>query len=76
MLKFSVNDLISDDENCYSFVIAIAKRARRIADQANDESEILDEKPVQMAVREFAEGKFHIMAHTIGDVHPEVSIPA
>ncbi len=57
MQKFAVEDIVKNGENCYSFVIAIAKRARQISEKANDEEEILDEKPVQMAVREFVEGQ-------------------
>ena len=56
----SVNDLIKEDENCYSFVVAIAKRARKIAEKANEESILLDEKPVKMAIEDYVEGKFHI----------------
>lgn len=61
MQKLSVEDIVKNNENCYSFVIAIAKRARQISERANDEEEILDEKPVQIAVREFVEGKFRIV---------------
>ena len=61
MLKFSVNDLIGNNENCYSFVVAIAKRARVIADKANDDGVLLYEKPVQMAVKDYMSGKFHII---------------
>lgn len=60
MLKLSVNDIVRHNENCYSFVIAVAKRARQIAEEAEQEGELLDEKPVQMAVEEFVAGKFHI----------------
>jgi DNA-directed RNA polymerase subunit omega len=61
MQKLSVDDIVKNNENCYSFVIAIAKRARQISEKANDEEEILDEKPVQIAVQEFVEGKFRIV---------------
>lgn len=60
MLKLSVEDIVKNNENCYSFVIAIAKRARQISEKANDEGIILDEKPVQISVKEFVEGKFRI----------------
>lgn len=69
MQKLSVEDIVKNNENCYSFVIAIAKRARQISEKANDEEEILDEKPVQIAVQEFVEGKFRI-------VEKEVNTPA
>lgn len=60
MRKLSVNDIVKHNENCYSFVIAVAKRARQIAEEAEQEGEMLDEKPVQMAVEEFVAGQFHI----------------
>lgn len=60
MRKLSVEDIVKDNENCYSFVVAIAKRARQISEEANDEGEILDEKPVHMAVKEFVAGQFRI----------------
>jgi DNA-directed RNA polymerase subunit omega len=61
MQKLSVDDIVKNNENCYSFVIAIAKRARQISEKSNEEEEILDEKPVQIAVQEFVEGKFRIV---------------
>jgi DNA-directed RNA polymerase subunit omega len=60
MLKLSVNDIVKHNENCYSFVMAIAKRARQISDSAYNEGEPMEEKPVQVAVEEFVEGKFRI----------------
>lgn len=67
MLKLSVNDIVKHNENAYSFVIAIAKRARQISEQAAEEGEILEERPVQMAVQEFVEGKFHIQEQNPDD---------
>lgn len=61
MLKLSVNDIVKHNENCYSFVIAMAKRARIISETAIDNGELLDEKPVQIAVQQFVEGKFRIV---------------
>jgi DNA-directed RNA polymerase subunit omega len=68
MLKLSVGDIVKNNENYYSFVIAIAKRARQISEKSNEEGEILDVKPVQIAVQEFVEGKFRIVQKKeIGD---------
>lgn len=60
MRKLSVEDIVKDNENCYSFVVAIAKRARQISEKSNDEGIILDDRPVHMAVKEFVAGKFRI----------------
>ncbi|MDE5946092.1 MAG: DNA-directed RNA polymerase subunit omega [Oscillospiraceae bacterium] len=63
MLRPSVNQIISKNESCYSLVIAVAKRAREIADEiASDKNDkTLEEKPVKTAVEEFAGGKYRII---------------
>lgn len=61
MLKLSVNDIVRNDENCYSFVVAVSKRARQIAEEQQEEGIISDERPVHAAVEEFIEGKYHII---------------
>ena len=53
MLRPAMSDLIDDDQDTYAFVVAVAKRAREIANDAEERHEILEEKPVQMAVDEF-----------------------
>ena len=45
----------------YALVIAVAKRAREITDDANDKGIILEEKPVNIAIQEFIDGKFDVM---------------
>ncbi len=48
-------------ESRYAVVIAIAKRAREIAENAEENSVILTEKPVSMAVNDFTDGDYKIM---------------
>jgi DNA-directed RNA polymerase subunit omega len=48
-------------ESRYAVVIAIAKRAREIAENAEENSVILTEKPVSMAVNDFTEGDYKMM---------------
>ena len=62
MLKPDVHDVAASAENRYAMVIATAKRARIIAQDAIAEKEILIEKPVSLAVQEFTEGKFRIVS--------------
>jgi DNA-directed RNA polymerase subunit omega len=57
MLYPSINDLLQKGDNRYTFVIAVAKRAREIANEAEEQAIILTEKPVKLAVQEFASGK-------------------
>lgn len=61
MLRPSVNQIISKNESCYSLVIAVAKRAREIADELCKNGKTLEEKPVKTAVEEFASGKYKII---------------
>lgn len=57
MLKLlSANDM-NYKGSCYSLVIAIAKRARAIAEEAEAEHTPLTRKPVQIAMEELATGK-------------------
>ena len=41
-------------------MIGVAKRAREIAEEAEEEGRILIDKPVQIAVEEFAAGEFYL----------------
>ena len=41
----------------YSLVIATAKRAREISDEALDKGDIITEKPVTLALDEFIKGE-------------------
>ncbi len=60
MLNPSIGKLISRKESRYAIVMAVAKRAREIAEQ-NEESEIQTiEKPVDIALDEIAGGKYSI----------------
>ncbi len=62
MVKLSVNDLVHGEENCYSLVAAISKRAREIAEELREEGNIEEEeKPVQLAVKEFINGQYRIV---------------
>ena len=58
MLKPSENIITVPHKSTYSLVIAVAKRARQIAQKAEDEGLILTDKPVDMAVQDFVQGKY------------------
>ena len=55
---------ISDDlgtgkqQNRYELVIGVSKRAREITEEASKNKEILDEKPVEIAVQELLDHKY------------------
>ena len=61
MNRPSINEILKDGESYYSLVIGVAKRARAIAEEAEDKGEILIEKPVQLAVEEFARGDYKMV---------------
>ena len=51
---------ILNGESRYSLVIATAKRAREISDDALEKGEIITEKPVSLALEEFIAGERQI----------------
>lgn len=67
MLRPAVNQIISKNESSYSLVIAVAKRAREIADELCENNMILEEKPVKSAVEEIASGKYKIVYNNQGE---------
>ena len=54
------NYKIEDMEAKFLLTIAIAKRAREIADDIVLKGEIVEEKPVNLAINDFNKGKFKI----------------
>ena len=61
MLRPAVVEILKNNESYYSLVIAVAKRAREITDEAFQKKEILDEKPVQTAVNQFYSGEYKLI---------------
>lgn len=58
MLRPASSQIMKNNESYYSLVIAVAKRARQITEEAYDEKIKLDEKPVKTAVEQFAAGEY------------------
>jgi len=57
MLYPAMNKLTSYVPNRYMLVNVVARRARQIADSAEEVGEVLTEKPVTLAIHEVADGK-------------------
>ena len=57
MLYPAMNKLTSVVPNRYMLVNVVARRARQIADEAEESGERLSEKPVTIAINEGAEGR-------------------
>ena len=58
MLRPAIGQILKNNESYYSLVLAVAKRARDITDEANEKGIILNEKPVKTAVDEFAANEY------------------
>lgn len=62
MMKMpSVDEMLLGKQSRYSLVIAVAKRAREIASEAELKGEVLVEKPVNMAIEDFRQHKYDIV---------------
>ena len=61
MLRPAMNDILKGEQSYYSFVMAVAKRARTIAEDAIDKGIMLDRKPVDIAVNDFADEKVYFV---------------
>lgn len=61
MLKPSVRELTKNDESIYSLVIATAKHAREITEDAKESGVPLTEKAVTLSIRDIHEGKVKIV---------------
>lgn len=67
MLKPTDIEKIQGNNSRYAVVIGVAKRAREIADKAEQEQTILLEKPVSMAIEDFSAGDYKLVM----EEHPE-----
>lgn len=61
MLRPTDIEKLKGDKSRYAVVIGVAKRAREIAERAEDEGVILLEKPVSMAISDLTEGDYKIL---------------
>ena len=65
MLYPAMNKLTANVPNRYLLVNVVARRARQIAQEAEDAGEQLEVKPVTMAIPEVADGKLSVAASDI-----------
>ena len=61
MLYPAMNKLTSVIPNRYMLVNVVARRARQIADEAEESGEQLTEKPVTIAINEVADGRLDLL---------------
>lgn len=62
MLYPAMNKLTANVPNRYLLVNVVARRARQIAQEAEDLGEKLEVKPVTLAIQEVADGKYSVAA--------------
>lgn len=60
MLRPSMYQIIDKHDSYYEFVVAVSQRARDIASDAERDGILMEEKPVKLAVEEFASGKIRV----------------
>ncbi len=65
MLYPAMNKLTANVPNRYLLVNVVARRARQIAQEAEDMGEKLEIKPVTLAIQEVADGKYSVAAADI-----------
>lgn len=58
LLYPAMNELLAQVPSRYKLVNVVAARARQIANEAEEQGLMLEDKTVSIAVREIAEGKF------------------
>lgn len=56
-----ISQILKEGESYYSLVVAVAKRAREIAIEAEMNGKDLVEKPVKIAVEEFASKEYFLV---------------
>lgn len=61
MFNPDLRNVLKNKTSRYSLVTAVAKRAREIAGDAQENGEILNDKPVSLALDEIINGKYEIV---------------
>ena len=61
MLRPTDIEKLKGDKSRYAVVIGVAKRAREIAERAEEDGVILLEKPVSMAIADLTDGDYKIL---------------
>ena len=61
MFNPDLRNVLKNKTSRYSLVTAIAKRAREISSDAQENEEILNEKPVSIALDEIISGEYKVI---------------
>lgn len=71
MKKITIDDVLSGNQSRYALVIAVAKRARNILENASEEQKILQNKSVLLAIDDFKQHKYEILVPEEEDLTEE-----
>lgn len=63
MLNPTDIEVLKGENSRYAVVIGVAKRARDIAEAAEENKEILIEKPVSLAIQDLKSGEYKMMVN-------------
>ena len=63
MLNPTDIEVLKGENSGYAVVIGVAKRARDIAEAAEENKEILIEKPVSLAIQDLKSGEYKMMVN-------------
>jgi DNA-directed RNA polymerase subunit omega len=61
MKRLNTDDLFAGKVSRYALVIGVAKRARQITKDFEEQETVTDEKPVLLAIEEFRDHKINIL---------------
>ena len=61
MLRPALAQILRNNESPYSLVVGVAKRAREITEESEEDKRVLVEKPVKLALDDFATGKVKLL---------------
>ena len=61
MFNPDLRKVLANNQSRYSLVTAVAKRAREISSEAQENGEILNEKPVSIALDEIINGQYEVV---------------
>lgn len=74
MLRPTDIESLKGEKSRYAVVIGVAKRARDISEQAEQDGVILIEKPVSLAINDLTEGDYKIIMPQDDEEESEISV--
>ena len=67
MHQVSIDDMLTGKKSRYALVIGVAKRAREISQDFQDNKVISEDKPVLLAIDDFKKHKYELFEPEIND---------